>query len=85
MTHSKKSPKLSFAPKLTREETATRLRISVRTLDRIRVLGLGPEYLDLSLGHGKKPIIRYREADIEAFEEKARIPSVRKIMLEAKN
>jgi predicted DNA-binding transcriptional regulator AlpA len=42
-------------------EAALALRLSERTLERLRVSGLGPRFIKL----GKA--IRYREADLEAW------------------
>jgi hypothetical protein len=54
---------------LTRVELAKRWATSERTVDRKRMLGLLP-WLDLSGGRGKRPLVRFRLADIEAYEER---------------
>ena len=52
---------------LTRREVANLLKISLRTLDRWREERVGPRWIDLSGGSRRKPQIRYRMADIQAF------------------
>jgi excisionase family DNA binding protein len=46
---------------LTQKEAATLLRLSERTLERLRVSGTGPQYLKAGR------LVRYREADLEAW------------------
>ena len=50
---------------LTTIEVAERLRISRRTLERMRVDGTGPRYI--KVGPGKKSRVLYREADVVAW------------------
>ena len=45
---------------LTRHEAASYLRLSARTLERLRVSGTGPKFV--RLGHS----IRYRQQDLDA-------------------
>jgi predicted DNA-binding transcriptional regulator AlpA len=53
---------------LTTIEVADRLRISRRTLERMRVDGTGPRYI--KVGPGKKSRVLYREADVIAWIDK---------------
>lgn len=46
---------------LTQREAAELLQLSVRTLERYRLSGLGPHFV--KAGHS----VRYREADLEAW------------------
>jgi predicted DNA-binding transcriptional regulator AlpA len=46
---------------LNQREAAEKLGISVRTLERLRVVGTGPEYYRLGR------LVRYRECDIEEW------------------
>lgn len=55
---------------LTQKDLMRRLRVSQRTLDRLRANYLLP-WLDVGNG-GKKACVRFRLQDVEAFEEKAR-------------
>lgn len=55
-------PSLLF---LTTIEVAGMLRISRRTLERMRVEGTGPRYL--KVGPGKRSRVLYRQADVEAW------------------
>ena len=48
-------------PLLTQREAATLLKLSIRSLERMRCIGGGPRYV--RAGHS----IRYREADLEAW------------------
>jgi predicted DNA-binding transcriptional regulator AlpA len=50
---------------LTTIEVADRLRISRRTLERMRVEGTGPRYI--KVGPGKRSRVVYREADVLAW------------------
>jgi hypothetical protein len=52
---------------LTSAEAAALLRVSKRTLERMRVEGTGPRYL--KVGPGKRSRVLYREADILAWLE----------------
>jgi hypothetical protein len=56
---------------LGRKKTAKILNVSVRTVDRLRKNGLLP-WIDLTGGHGKRPIVRFLESDIEDFFQKMR-------------
>lgn len=57
-----RNPALVF---LTSNEAADLLRISRRTLERMRVDGSGPRYL--KVGTGKRSRVLYRETEIEAW------------------
>jgi predicted DNA-binding transcriptional regulator AlpA len=46
---------------LTQREAATLLRLSERTLERLRVTGAGPRYVKAGR------LVRYREIDLEAW------------------
>jgi excisionase family DNA binding protein len=46
---------------LTQKEAAIALRLSERTLERLRVSGTGPQYVKTGR------LVRYREADLEAW------------------
>ena len=50
---------------LTTIEVAGMLRISRRTLERMRVDGTGPRYL--KVGPGKRSRVLYRQSDVEAW------------------
>ena len=50
---------------LTTIEVAEILRISRRTLERMRVEGTGPRYI--KVGPGKRSRVLYREADVSAW------------------
>lgn len=50
---------------LTTIEVAEMLRISRRTLERMRVEGTGPRYL--KVGPGKRSRVLYRQADVEEW------------------
>ena len=50
---------------LTTIEVADMLRISRRTLERMRVEGTGPRYL--KVGPGKRSRVLYRQTDVEAW------------------
>ncbi len=52
---------------LNSEEAARILRLSARTLERMRVEGSGPKYL--KAGRGTRARVLYRPADIEAWLE----------------
>ena len=54
---------------LTRREAAQLLKISPRTLDRMREECRGPKWIDLANGTRKKPQIRYRLIDLQNFLE----------------
>ncbi|GAA2118450.1 helix-turn-helix domain-containing protein [Streptomyces synnematoformans] len=51
---------------LEEHEVAERLKVSPRTLQNWRWLGTGPPYFKLSPGRGGR--VRYRLADVEAWE-----------------
>jgi hypothetical protein len=57
---------------LTKNEVATRWNCSKRTLDRLRLDGKLP-WLDLTNGRGAKPLIRFRQKDILAYESATRM------------
>ncbi len=50
---------------LTTIEVAEMLRISRRTLERMRVDGTGPRYV--KVGPGKRSRVLYRQTDVEAW------------------
>ena len=52
---------------LTRQEAARILKISPRTLDRMREECRGPRWIDLAGGVRKKPQIRYRLVDLQQY------------------
>lgn len=54
---------------LTRKITAIELEVCERTVDRLRQIGALP-WLDLAGGRGKKPIVRFRRADVEAMKNR---------------
>jgi excisionase family DNA binding protein len=50
-----------MSPLLTQREAACLLRLSERTLERLRVTGAGPVYVKAGR------LVRYREADLEEW------------------
>jgi hypothetical protein len=54
-----------------RNELAERWRVSARTIDRRRAMGLLP-WIDLACGRGSRPVVRFSLADIQEFEVSAR-------------
>lgn len=54
-------------PYLNSQEAADILRISIRTLERMRVDGTGPKYL--KAGAGTRSRVLYRPADLDAWLE----------------
>jgi hypothetical protein len=52
---------------LTRNELANRWKVTPRTVDRLRRLGLLP-WQDLRKGTAGRPIVRFKIADIENYE-----------------
>ncbi len=54
-------------PYLNSQEAADILRISIRTLERMRVEGTGPKYL--KAGAGTRSRVLYRQADLDAWLE----------------
>ena len=50
---------------LTNDEAAERLRVSPRTLERMRIDGTGPRFF--KAGPGKRSRVLYREEDLEAW------------------
>jgi hypothetical protein len=48
---------------LTQSEAAELLRVTERTLERLRVAGTGPKFIRI----GKTKAIRYRPGDVEAW------------------
>jgi hypothetical protein len=57
---------------LTREAVAARWSVGLRTVDRLRQNGSLP-WVDLNRGRGRKPIVRFCLADIEEYEQTARL------------
>ncbi len=57
--------------RLSRNQLAKRWGVSPRTIDRMRMDGR-IAWLDLTGGKGARPLVRFRLADIEAYEEKFR-------------
>jgi hypothetical protein len=57
---------------LTRHALARRWGTTVRTVDRRRRTGLLP-WIDLTLGVGKRPQIRFRLEDVVKYEQKGTI------------
>ena len=57
---------------LNRRELAERWGVSQRFIDRRRQQGLIP-WVDLALGKGKRPLVRFRLQDVEAFEKLGRL------------
>ena len=53
---------------LTTIEVADRLRISRRTLERMRVDGTGPRYI--KVGPGKRSRVLYRESDVVSWVDR---------------
>lgn len=53
---------------LTAKDLAKRWSINVQSLNNWRLKGRGPAFI--KLGEGRNSHIRYREADVLAFEEK---------------
>jgi hypothetical protein len=54
---------------LIREELAARWGTSKRTIDRKRQDGLLP-WVDVSGGQGSRPIVRFRDDDVEEYERR---------------
>lgn len=52
---------------LTRQQLATRWQCGLRTIDRRRTSGRLPW---VNLADGDKPLVRFRLADVEAYEER---------------
>ncbi|WP_406306273.1 helix-turn-helix domain-containing protein [Streptomyces sp. NBC_00885] len=52
---------------LTERQVAARLKVSVRTLQNWRWLGIGPRYFKLTPGRGGR--VRYRLADFQQWEQ----------------
>ena len=57
---------------LTKDQVAKRWNCSKRTVDRIRREGNLP-WMDLSHGRGAKPLVRFREEDVQAYETVTRM------------
>lgn len=53
---------------LTTEELAARLGVEPRTVEDWRLDGIGPPFIRLGKG-GPKSAVRYRERDVEPWEE----------------
>lgn len=60
---------------LTRHDLAKRWQTTPRTIDRRRALGLLP-WIDLTMGKGKRPQIRFRLKDVEEYERRAMMDPV---------
>lgn len=59
-----------------RKDLAERWGTSVRTIDRKRQDGL-IRWIDLAGGRGRRPLVRFKLSDIEAYEEQmAQFPSI---------
>ena len=56
---------------LTRKSVSQHLGVTPRHIDRLRQNGRLP-WIDLSAGMGKRPCVRFKLADIEAFEQRFR-------------
>ncbi len=56
---------------LSRSDLASRWRISLRTVDRLRQDGR-IAWIDVAGGHGARPIVRFRLIDVEAYEAQVR-------------
>lgn len=71
MTITTRPPTATNAPEprryLNSEEAARILRLSARTLERMRVEGSGPKYL--KAGRGTRARVLYRPADLDAWLE----------------
>ena len=61
---------------LSRQALATRWDTSARTVDRRRAMGLLP-WIDLACGRGARPVVRFKLADVEAFEGACRVGSAK--------
>lgn len=59
-----------MAKLLRTKEVAERLGVTERTLERMRVRGDGPAFV--KLGAGRTSVVRYEEADLEAWLESRR-------------
>jgi hypothetical protein len=57
---------------LSRAELAQRWGVTSKTVDRLRKTGRLP-WLDLTNGQGGKPLVRFREGDILAYEALTRL------------
>lgn len=66
-TSSRPQPAAEPRKYLNSEEAARILRLSARTLERMRVEGSGPRYL--KAGRGTKARVLYRPADLDAWLE----------------
>lgn len=60
-------PPATPKPYLNSQEAADILRISIRTLERMRVEGTGPQYL--KAGAGTRSRVLYRQSDLDAWLE----------------
>jgi hypothetical protein len=52
---------------VTRKQTARQLKITERTVDKLRRLGVLP-WIDLTMGKTGRPIIRFQQTDIERLK-----------------
>ena len=67
---------------LTRKTLEERWQVSGRTIDRMRASGV-LAWFDLSGGRGGKPIVRFKQEDIEAYEMKFRMAPMETKLKEA--
>jgi len=56
---------------------ALRWGVNAKTIDRLRKAGRLP-WLDLTNGRGGKPLVRFREADVRAYETLTRMAPLEK-------
>jgi len=57
---------------ISRSQLAERWGVNSKTLDRLRKTGRLP-WLDLTNGRGGKPLVRFREEDVQAYETVTRM------------
>jgi hypothetical protein len=67
MSNAATSVPVQFAGYLTTSEAARFVRLSPRTLERLRVQGTGPRYI--KAGPGKRAKVLYRPADLREWLE----------------
>lgn len=60
-----------MTPHFSRTALASRWKVSVKTIDRLREFGKLP-WIDIAGGRGARPIVRFTLADVEAFEQTMR-------------
>lgn len=56
---------------ISREALAARWGISTRTVDRLRDAGRLP-WIDIAGGRGTRPLVRFKQEDVETFERNMR-------------